>query len=277
MKRKNVVKIGTILTVMGFSILFGFQANSETVYFFMESIESKPSTPHTILEPEEYDGPQTAQALMNAFDAVYNRRYSKTRVMASFKGDGIYKSEFAISGEIDARYPRVEWLQMLLNRGITIENFDDYRVYLSKRHTLAFLEDNPNLRNLKLSSILPTNDWNTYKTTYIDKLANKHIRAKVKETLKQVKRTKKQVEKRDKAQLERTEVQLERIKAELEHSIELELPHNQKRLERTKAQLERIQVELERIKMEPERAKTRKPLPKKPNQNTRKRSPYPPL
>ena len=277
MKCKNVTRIFLILTALGISTSFGFQANSQTANFFMESIESKPSTPHTIPEPEEYGGPQTAQALMNAFDAAYNRRYSKTRVIASFKEDGIYRSEFAISGEIDTRYPRVEWLQMLLNRGITIENFDDYRVYLSKRHTLAFLEDNPNLRKLKLSSILPTDNWNTYKTTYIDKLANKHIRAKVKETLKQAKRTKKQIAERDKARIERTEVQLERIKAQLEHSIELEIPHNQKRFERTKAQLERIKAELERIKAEPERTKTRKPLPKKPNQNTRKRSPYPPL
>ena len=268
MKCKNVTRIFLILTVLGPSTFFGFQANSQTVNFFMESIESKPLTPHTI--PEAYDGPQTVKALMNAFDAAYNRRYSKTRMIASFKGDGIYKSEFAISGEIDARYPRVEWLQMLLNKGITIENFDDYRVYLSKRHTLAFLEDNPNLRKLKLSSISPTDDWNTYKTTYIDKLANKQIRDKVKETLKQAKRTKKQVEEHDKARIERTEVQLERIKAQLEHSIELEIRHNQKRLERIKAELERIKAELEQ-------AKTPKPSPKKPNQNTRKRSPYPPL
>ena len=268
MRSKNVVKMLTFLTVLGIMALFGNQANSQTVNFFMESIEGRSPAPDTT--PEAYDGPQTVKGVMNAFDAAYNRKYSKTRVIASFNGDDIYKSEFAISGEIDTRYPRVEWLQMLLERGITIENFDDYRIYLSKRHTLAFLEDNPNLRTLKLSSISPTKDWKIYKTAYIDKLANKHVHAKIRETLKQVKRIKKQAKERDKAQIERTEVQLERIKAQFESFIELEIPHNQKRLERTKAQIERIKTEFER-------AKTLKRSPNTPKRNMRKTSPYPPL
>ena len=145
MTRKNVVRMGALLTVLGFTTLFGIHANSQTINAFIESIEGRAPVPDTT--PEEYDGPKTVKALMNAFDAAYNQRYSKATVIALCKGGVVYSSELAISGEIDARYSRVEWLQMLLQRGITIENFDDYRIYLSKRHTLAFLEDNPDLRD----------------------------------------------------------------------------------------------------------------------------------
>ena len=139
MTRKNVVKLGTLLITLGVATLFGFQANSQTVKTFIEAIEFRSPTPHTT--SEEYDGPQTVKGLMNAFDAAYNQRFSKARVIALCKDGVVYSSELAISGEIDARYSRVEWLQMLLQRGITIENFDDYRIYLPKRHTLAFLTD----------------------------------------------------------------------------------------------------------------------------------------
>ena len=62
MKRKNVVKIGAILTAMGFAILFAFQANSQTVKTFIESIETKGPAPDTT--PEAYTGPQTVKGLM---------------------------------------------------------------------------------------------------------------------------------------------------------------------------------------------------------------------
>ena len=169
--------------------LFGIQANSQTFGFFTESIEGKlPPTLYT--RSEEYDGQQTVRGVMNAFDAEYNRRYSKTTVIASRKGV-VYSSELAISGEIDSRYPRTEWLQLLLDKGVTTETFDDYRVYLSKRHTLIFLEDNPNLRKTDIFDIPPTDDWETYKVAYIEKLIMDY--AKIREVSEQVERTKAQV------------------------------------------------------------------------------------
>ena len=115
MTRKNVGQMFAILIVLGFTTLFGFQANSQTVKTFIESIESRPSAPETT--PEEYDGPQTVKGLMNAFDAAYNQKFSKAMVMALCEDSVVYSSELAITGEIDARHPRVEWLQMLLGRG----------------------------------------------------------------------------------------------------------------------------------------------------------------
>ena len=253
MKNKNIVRIFALLLIMGLAILFGFQANSQTASFFMESIEGKGLTPQTL--SKAYTGPQTAQALMNAFNATYNRIYSKIRVIASFDNE-MSKSELAIRGEIDVRYPRVEWLQMLLRRGITIENFDDYRIYLSKRHTLAFLEDHPNLRKIKLPHIPPTADWTTYKTAYIEKLVAKQ----------QIERAKEQVE-RAKERIERAKVQVERTKKQF----------NSQQLEHAKKQFEHARKRLERARSALERTKTSKPSPNEPNRGEKKRSPYPAL
>ena len=287
MQRKNVRSIVALLIVVGFATLSGLQGNSQTTNFFAEMIEVKVPTPH--IPQEAYTGPQTVPALMDAFDTAYNQRYSKAKVIASRQGGGVYKSELAISGEIDARYPRAEWLQRLLDRGILIENSDDYRVYLSKRHTLAFLEDNPDLRKSGILGIPPTDNWETYKADYIEKLVKKHA---------QVRKVPEQVE-RAKAQIERAKAQVERTKAQIEHRIALEAPYNQRLLERIKAELERIkaelerakprllkrikaelertQTELERIKAELERTKPLTPSPNKPNRSMKWKSRYPPL
>ena len=122
---------------------------------------------------EKYTGSQNAQELMKALDADYNKGHAKTEVSLSRKGTGIetesYSSDLTIS-EIDARYPRAEWLQLLLERGIIIGNFYEYASNLSHRHALALLEDNPSLWQSGVFDIPPTDDWETYKAAYIDKL-----------------------------------------------------------------------------------------------------------
>ncbi|MCE2416343.1 hypothetical protein J4G07_20360 [Candidatus Poribacteria bacterium] len=252
MTRKNVVKMLTLLITLGFATLFGFQANSQTVNSFIESIEARGPAPDTT--PEEYTGPRTVKGLMNAFDTAYNQRYSKARVIALCEDGVVYSSELAISGEIDARHSRVEWLQMLLQRGITIENFNDYRVYLSKRHTLAFLEDNPDLQKIGFLGMPLTDDQAAYKVAYIDKLVAKQIerlKKKVEDTKKRIGRVKKKVE---------------RAK-EQSHSQQFEYV---KQLEEARKQLKRAQETLERFQ------KPTSPS-QQPNRNMRKRSPYPPL
>ena len=161
MKRKNVVRTLTLFVVLGIAILF--QTNVDS-YTFSETMKFKPVTPNV---PEVYTGPQTVQALMTAFDPEYNRRHAKTTVIIS----GRKPSQLTVA-EIDARYPRVEWLQVLLHKGITIKNFHEYASYLAKRHTLAFLEDNPDLRKTGFLDIPSVDDWLTYKANYIDKLVD---------------------------------------------------------------------------------------------------------
>ena len=86
MKRRNLTRILLILTALSIATIFGFQANSQTTtsFTFAESIEGRAPAPDTT--PEEYDGPQTVKGLMNAFDAAYNQKYSKARVMALCEG-----------------------------------------------------------------------------------------------------------------------------------------------------------------------------------------------
>ncbi len=256
MRSKSVVKMLTFLTVVGIVTFWGTQVNSQTVNTFIEAIEVRAPAPD--ITPEAYDGPQTVKALMDTFDAAYNQKYSKARVMALCADGIVYSSELAVSGEIDARYSRVEWLRMLLQRGITIENFDDYRIYLSKRHTLAFLEDNRDLQKIGFLDMPLMNDRGAYKVAYIDKL----VHDKVEKFSKQVERLK--------AQIERSKKHLERAKKQ---SNLQQLNQTQAKLENAKKQIDEARKRLKRVQEALERSK--KPIPLQ--QPKRKRSPYPPL
>jgi hypothetical protein len=244
----------TFLTVVGIVIFWGNQVNAQT-HTFIESIEGR-STPDTIREkyPEAYDGPQTVKGLMNAFDAAYNQKFSKAKVVALWDGVA-YSSELAIRGEIDARHSRVEWLQMLLQRGITIEDFDDYRIYLSKRHTLAFLEDNPDLRKIGFRGMPVTDDPEAYKVAYIDKLVAKRIE----DHKKQMERARKRIARAK-----------ERIARAKEHPNPKQVEHARKQIEDAAKQLRRAQEGLERFQNPTS-------SPQKPKWNRIKKTPYPAL
>ena len=232
-----------------------------------KSIEFTSTVPSSY---KRYTGPQNAQELMKALDADYNKGLSKklpeTKVIIS---DGslvirngeilerpkatTYSSDLTIS-EIDARYPRAEWLQLLLDKGITIDNSDEYASLLSKRYLLVLLEDNPDLYEAGFLGIPPTGDWETYKTAYINKLVSKHT--KIRAAAKQIERSKKIVE-RTKAQIERSKESIARAMVQLEHSIEQvrgaqkalksqQLEHVRKQLEHARKQIARAQEALER-------------------------------
>ncbi len=211
---------------------------------------------------KRYTGPQNAQELMKALDEDYNKALSKrlpeTKVIIS---DGslvirngeilerpkatTYSSDLTIS-EIDVRYPRAEWLQLLLDKGITIDSSDEYASLLSKRSLLALLEDNPDLYEAGFLSIPPTDDWETYKAAYIKKLISKHT--KIREAAKQIERAK--------AQIERSKESIARAMVQLEHSMEQvkgaqkalnsqQLAHVRKQLEHARKQIARAQEVLE--------------------------------
>ena len=185
--RETLVRL-TLFTTLGLAIFSGvftyLSAHGHEIgssnMSLREHIEFDPETPPS---NKEYTGPQNAQELMKALDADYNKRVVKTRVSVSGKFTGAktatYSSDLTIS-EIDARYPRTEWLQLLLDKGITIDDSLEYASLLSKRYTLALLEDNPDLQQLGVLGIPPTDDWETYKAAYINKLVNDHT--KIQET-----------------------------------------------------------------------------------------------
>jgi len=240
---------------MGFAFFFASQADSFT-FSFSETTEFKQIPPNL---PEEYSGPQTVQALMNIFDAQYNRVHLRTTITIS--ADQHSQSSKFTNEEIDARYPRSEWLKTLLDKGFTIQNFRNYAYCLSKRHILAFLEDNPDFwktgfHGMTVLSDMPvTDDWETYKAAYIDKLVNKHIR----KMQKAAERAKAQTE-QAKAKVERAKVLAEQAK---ERTERLKNKFNLQQLENVRKQIEQLRETLERLQ--------KSMPPQNPNQNMKKK------
>ncbi len=249
MKRKIVIPMSTFLIVMGCVFFFGSQADSFT-FSFGETMEFKQIPPDL---PEEYSGPQTVQALMNIFDAEYNRVHLRTTIRIS-AGQYSQSSKFT-NEDIDARYPRDEWLKILLDKGFTIQNFRKYASCLTKRHILAFLEDNPDFwktgfHGMPVFSDMPvTDDWETYKAAYIDKLVNKHLK-KIRKAAEQVEESKTRT-KQAKAQFEHAKVLAEQVKERAEQVKEraerVKKMFNSQQLENVRKQLEHLRETLERL------------------------------
>ena len=332
-KRRNVVCIFVLLIVLSASPLFGLQAGPivlERSITWVPAGDKWDPSQKALVRTEfnegisygskEYTGPQTVQALMHTFDETYNRKHSRTIAtvfskasIAEIKPDqimGIHKwsellSKKGISSsfkgpEIDARYPRTAWLQLLLERGIAIESLIDYFFCMAHRHQLAFLEDSPHLWKTEIHGIPSTEAWETYKADYIDRFVRYYTRnwkipaeatAKRIETTKariaaskarvavskaraEVSKSSKRKADHEKWDAELAEMdlqslqnlvdQLEQIVASLEHQ------NSQKATEPIKELLERAKEALER-------AKTVEPLPNKPKRNMKKTSRYPPL
>ena len=95
--------------------------------------------------PKKHDGPQTVEALLESFE------------------------DMAVHPEVDMKYPQAEWVQMLLNRGIVIEDFTDYSGFLAARANLEYLEKNPEIWKSGHAGIPPTENWETFKAAFIDR------------------------------------------------------------------------------------------------------------
>lgn len=109
---------------------------------------------------EKYTGPQTVEGLMEAFDARYSSQATKWATTSETSSGKKRHLEFTLE-HIDAKYPREEWLQMLLNKGITIENFKDYSGYLNLRSDMV-------LKEFDTQNEWEKEDWETIKASYID-------------------------------------------------------------------------------------------------------------
>ena len=265
--RETLVRL-TLFATLGLTILWGVSTylsahgheigSSHTS--LREHIELDPKAPFVY---KKYTGPQNVQELMKALDTDYNQSLSKTSVSVSGKFTAkttrvgkvtgpkttTYSSDLTLS-EIDARYPRAEWLQLLLDKGITIDDSFKYASLLSKRYTLALLEDNPDLQQSGFLNIPPTDDWETYKAAYIDKLVNDHT--KIQKSAAQIERGKQTVE-RAKARIEQSKehakLATERSKEAVERA-KIQIQHSKEQIERAMTQLERSIARLERAKKE---------------------------
>ena len=127
-------------------------------------------TQKMLREPLPKNVPQNVKALRNAYDKAYNDRYTVIPEKVTHKLNGVkilaYETPLKLN-EIDAKYPRNKWIQMILDKGITIDNFQEYKAYLSLRDTLVQIEKQPDVWSSGLFDISVTDDWKTYKDAYL--------------------------------------------------------------------------------------------------------------
>ena len=96
-----------------------------------------------------YAGPQTVEAILSTYAASYNLTW-ETEAIAE-------------------KYPQAAWIQMLLDRGIAIEDSADFFWYQEPRRALAGLENDPEAWASGAFAIPPTDNWETYEAAYIER------------------------------------------------------------------------------------------------------------
>lgn len=102
---------------------------------------------------KRHEGPQTAEAITETFKGMNQNS----------------------TPELDGLYPQEEWIQMLLDRGIVINDYADYSGYMTARGHLPWLEANPDVWDwavpawrLPPTEDVQTLDWEVIKKAYID-------------------------------------------------------------------------------------------------------------
>lgn len=102
---------------------------------------------------KKHTGPQTVEALMDAFHTNYN------------KGN-------LVSGA-DEMYPPQQWLQTILERGLTIQNAAEYAEYMAIRWDLIDIENDPQFREMRSRGLgIPGSDIDALKTAHLEKEIN---------------------------------------------------------------------------------------------------------
>ena len=103
-----------------------------------------------------YSGPQTSEAIIETLYGIYGSETSRR--------------------EQDNLYPPEPWLQMILDKGITINNYSEFSGYMAIRASLAQvrtdIENNPS--RAEFHAVLynlpnPTEDWEAFEAAYIEK------------------------------------------------------------------------------------------------------------
>ena len=312
---KNIVQMVALLIVLSIFPLFGLQAEpivlGKAITWVHAGDKWEPSQMALVRAEfdeeisygsKEYIGPQTAQALMSTFDKPYDRKHSRTVVtvfpkasIAEIKRNemmGIHALSELLSKEgvpisfkdreIDARYPRTAWLQLLLERGVTVESLIDYFLCMAHRHQLAFLEDSPHLWKTETYGTSAIDAWETYKTDYIERFVRYYTRnwkTAAETARKRIETTKSSIPKVPNVP---AIPQIPRFHSEPEEAALSPLQRLVNQLEQTVEDLERqnrsdaagqVKEVLAHIKKILERDKT----PNQPNRNMKRTSRYPPL
>lgn len=142
----------------------GFEHHVENIHVKSETwIESK------------FDN-DTVQSLINRFHTLYSERHAAFTIQNSYVINGVeilkYSGKLLPLADMDARYPRREWLQTLLNKNVTIDTIDDYCRYLNARDMLMRIQIKPDVWTSGLFDIPPTENWETYQEAYINHLVD---------------------------------------------------------------------------------------------------------
>ena len=316
---KNIVKIVALLAILSIFPLSGLQAEPIVLGKAITWVHGKdkwdPSQMALVRAEfdeeisygsKEYAGPQTVQALMATFDEAYNRKHSRTVVTVFSKASiaqikrnemmGIHAWSELLSKEgvpisfkdreIDARYPRTVWLQLLLERGVTIDSLIDYFFCMAHRHQLAFLEDSPHLWKTETYGTSAIDAWETYKADYIKRFVRYYTRnwkTPAEAAGKRLAAAKSRISKvANVPKIPR----IPQFQSKPEETALSSLQGLVNQLEQTVADLERqnrwdaagqVKEVLEHIKKVLEHNKTTKPSTKELNRSEKKKSTYPPL
>ena len=100
--------------------------------------------PMGIIPSKRHEGPQTTEALMVSFDADYRG-----------------------AARLDEHYPRKEWIQMLLDKGVHFEDRNDYTQYLNMRDWIITASENLDWWSEGLGGVPSTDNFEDYKESII--------------------------------------------------------------------------------------------------------------
>ncbi len=105
--------------------------------------------------PVKYEGPhpQTPEAILAAFADIPLVNFIRPEDQQKW----------------NEKYPATEWLQMILDKGIIIEDADDFQQYMLARQRLILHESKSEKWMPKTYFGTTFNDWESYKTAYIDR------------------------------------------------------------------------------------------------------------
>ena len=96
-----------------------------------------------------YDGPQTSEAILAAYDDSYTLFPSERR------------------DRMDAAYPKETWIQDFLNRGAEFTHFGDYEKYLDSRQVFMNRSNDPSVWSSGQYGIRPCSTLEAYKDAFI--------------------------------------------------------------------------------------------------------------
>ena len=123
---------------------------------FIEERRKAGGTP--VLDGSESDG---------MFGREHHGEQSVTAIMETF--NEMHTKAHGSDSEPDMRYPRAEWIQMLLDRGVEFKDYTDFSGYLSIRWGLVSAEKQSVREYSEYYGVSPNAPWAEYEDAYIKK------------------------------------------------------------------------------------------------------------